>query len=81
MDDPQPANSTSSYGAYRLAQPTTENPAKNTTEIWEIYNVTGDAHPVHLHLGEFPDLETEDEITFDCEMTANPSTAGAAAQR
>ena len=33
--------------------PTTENPALNTTEIWEIYNVTGDAHPVHLHLVNF----------------------------
>ena len=35
--------------------PTTENPALDTTEIWEIYNFTGDAHPVHLHLVTFPD--------------------------
>jgi FtsP/CotA-like multicopper oxidase with cupredoxin domain len=32
---------------------TTENPGLNTTEIWEIYNATGDAHPVHLHLVNF----------------------------
>lgn len=33
--------------------PTTENPALNTTEEWEIWNMTGDAHPVHLHLVHF----------------------------
>ena len=27
----------------------TENPAVGTTEIWEIYNATADAHPIHLH--------------------------------
>ncbi len=29
---------------------TTENPELGATEIWEIYNFTGDARPVHLHL-------------------------------
>ena len=33
--------------------PTTENPDMDATEIWEIYNFTGDAHPVHLHLVKF----------------------------
>jgi spore coat protein A len=28
----------------------TENPGLNNTEIWEIYNETMDAHPIHLHL-------------------------------
>ncbi len=28
----------------------TENPKLNNTEIWEIYNNTMDAHPIHLHL-------------------------------
>jgi len=31
------------------AEPVTENPAVGTTEIWEIYNSTGDAHPMHIH--------------------------------
>ncbi len=30
--------------------PTTEDPMLGSTEEWEIWNVTGDAHPVHLHL-------------------------------
>ena len=38
---------------------TTENPDLNATEIWEIYNTTGDAHPVHLHLVHFEILERE----------------------
>ena len=29
--------------------PITENPAVGTSEIWEIYNTTGDAHPMHVH--------------------------------
>ncbi len=27
----------------------TENPANGATEVWEIYNFTADAHPIHLH--------------------------------
>ena len=33
--------------------PTTENPALGATELWEIWNATGDAHPIHLHLVHF----------------------------
>ncbi|MFP8874143.1 MAG: multicopper oxidase domain-containing protein [Myxococcota bacterium] len=31
----------------------TEYPALNSTEAWEIYNFTPDAHPIHLHLVQF----------------------------
>ena len=27
----------------------TENPAVGATEVWEFYNTTGDAHPMHIH--------------------------------
>jgi len=30
-----------------------ENPSVGTTEIWEIINLTKDAHPIHLHLTQF----------------------------
>ena len=30
--------------------PITENIKLNNTEVWEIYNFTVDAHPIHLHL-------------------------------
>ena len=29
--------------------PVTENPALGATEVWEFYNGTGDAHPIHIH--------------------------------
>lgn len=40
-------------GAMPWHTPITENPDVGDTEIWEIYNATGDAHPVHVHLVHF----------------------------
>jgi spore coat protein A, manganese oxidase len=40
--------------ALRWDDPITENPAVGATEVWELYNFTEDAHPIHIH-----------EITFD----------------
>ncbi len=31
----------------------TENPDVGAMEIWEIYNFTEDAHPIHLHMVQF----------------------------
>jgi bilirubin oxidase len=31
----------------------TENPALGATEIWEMYNFTADAHPIHIHEVQF----------------------------
>ena len=28
----------------------TENPAAGSTEVWQIFNLTGDTHPIHFHL-------------------------------
>ncbi len=28
----------------------TENPAAGATEVWQIFNLTGDTHPIHFHL-------------------------------
>ena len=33
--------------------PVTENPALNSVEIWNLMNVTEDAHPIHLHMVRF----------------------------
>lgn len=51
-------------GSIAWHSPTTENPALNGTEEWEIWNMTGDAHPVHLHLVNFEVLGRQ-EINFD----------------
>jgi FtsP/CotA-like multicopper oxidase with cupredoxin domain len=47
-------------GSIAWHSPTTENPALGDTEIWEIYNATGDAHPVHLHLVHFDVLDRKE---------------------
>ena len=46
-------------GSIAWHEPTTESPALGSTEVWEIYNATGDAHPVHLHLVHFEILGRE----------------------
>jgi FtsP/CotA-like multicopper oxidase with cupredoxin domain len=51
-------------GSIAWHSPTTENPVLGSTEIWEIYNATGDAHPVHLHLVHFDVIDRQ-------EFTAN----------
>jgi FtsP/CotA-like multicopper oxidase with cupredoxin domain len=33
--------------------PVTENPAVGATEVWELYNFTADAHPIHVHEVQF----------------------------
>ena len=33
----------------RWMDPVTENPTPGATEVWEYYNATADAHPMHIH--------------------------------
>jgi len=37
----------------------TELPTLGTTEMWEIVNLTGDTHPIHLHLVQFQMLNRQ----------------------
>ncbi|MBE0590814.1 MAG: multicopper oxidase domain-containing protein [Gemmatimonadales bacterium] len=64
-------------GAAAWHEPTTENPALGATEIWEIYNNTMDAHPVHLHLVNFQ-VGTGDVTTYG--VTRQAYTADAIQQ-
>jgi FtsP/CotA-like multicopper oxidase with cupredoxin domain len=56
-------------GAIAWHSPTTENPGLGDTEIWEIYNATGDAHPIHLHLVNF---EIQDRREFTADVIEQP---------
>jgi spore coat protein A len=50
------------------SDPVTENPKAGTIEIWEIYNTTMDAHPIHLHEVLFSVLDRQ-PISFDKQST------------
>ncbi|MEU4294385.1 multicopper oxidase [Kribbella sp. NPDC026596] len=40
--------------------PVSENPALGATEVWEIYNATADAHPMHIHEVAFEVVNRQD---------------------
>lgn len=45
----QPALGTAADGAKEWDDPITETPTLNDVEVWEIFNTTEDAHPIHIH--------------------------------
>ena len=47
------ANGNAVFGALGFDQPVTELVTLGTTEVWEFFNDTADAHPLHVHLGQF----------------------------
>ncbi len=42
---------------------TTEMPLLGSTEVWEIYNFTADAHPIHIHLVQFQIVNRQALVT------------------
>ncbi|AUX35394.1 MULTISPECIES: multicopper oxidase family protein [Sorangium] len=50
--------------------PITETPAVGSTEIWELYNFTEEAHPIHLHDVQFQVVERQ---PFDGSPTRPPA--------
>jgi spore coat protein A len=55
----QPLLGTLDQGSLTWFQPITENPMLNDVEVWEVYNATEDAHPIHLHLVSFQIINRE----------------------
>lgn len=54
-----PMLGTLSAGPMMWDEPVTENPLLNEIEVWEIFNLTEDAHPIHLHLVSFQILNRQ----------------------
>ncbi|HEY3070776.1 MAG TPA: multicopper oxidase domain-containing protein, partial [Gaiellaceae bacterium] len=48
--------------------PVTENPAVGATELWEMYNTTADAHPMHIHEIAFEVVNREGLVLEDEEV-------------
>jgi len=55
----QPLLGTLDQGSLAWFEPITENPMLNDVEVWEVYNATEDAHPIHLHLVSFQIINRE----------------------
>ena len=46
-------------GDARWHEPITEDPKAGSTEIWSFVNITGDVHPLHVHLVQFQVLNRQ----------------------
>ena len=49
--------------------PVTENPAVGSTEVWELYNTTADAHPMHIHETAFEVVDRQDIVADEDSST------------
>ena len=54
------------------ADEVTENPAVGATEVWEIYNTTADAHPMHIHEVVFEVVNRQGLVLDDDGEVATP---------
>ena len=52
------------FTAHEWGAEITENPADGATEVWELYNATADAHPMHIHEVAF-EVVNRQEIFVD----------------
>ena len=52
--------------------PVTENPTAGATELWEIYNATADAHPMHVHETVFEVVNREGLVLDEEDEVVSP---------
>jgi FtsP/CotA-like multicopper oxidase with cupredoxin domain len=52
--------------------PVSENPAVGATELWAMYNITGDAHPMHIHEVVFEVVNREGLVLDDDDEVVEP---------
>ena len=73
-------------GPKRWMDDITENPALNSTEVWEIYNTTEDAHTIHLHMVKLQlvnrqkfaaSVDMETGMMSNIRLIGNPKEPGA----
>jgi bilirubin oxidase len=59
--------------------PVTENIPLNTTQTWEIYNFTADAHPIHLHQVAFQVVNRQALLSDEEGIAISPAQVQGAA--
>jgi spore coat protein A len=65
INDPNLQRMTTLLNNAHWSMPVTENPTLDSVEIWNLINLTGDDHPIHLHLVRFQIL---DRRPFDAHL-------------
>ena len=63
-----PAEAPAQWSKHLWMDPVTENPAVGVTEVWELYNATGDAHPMHIHEVVFEVIDRQDILVDEDEQ-------------
>ena len=64
-----------SYGRNYM-DPSTENPKAGSTEVWQIVNLTADAHPMHFHLVNVQVLQRQPFNSFNGTPNYNGPATG-----
>jgi spore coat protein A, manganese oxidase len=65
--------------ARKWMDPVTEDPAVGATEVWEYYNATADAHPMHIHEVAFQVVNRQDlavegeEVVQPVQLVGDPT--------
>ncbi|HSO69607.1 MAG TPA: multicopper oxidase [Arachnia sp.] len=67
--DGDPSVTPASFTHRMWMEPITENPTPGTTEVWEFYNATADAHPMHVHEVKFEVVNRQDIFVNEADST------------
>ena len=63
--DGDPNGAPGVWAALGWAEPVSENPAVGATEVWEMYNASADAHPMHIHEVAFEVVNRQDILVAE----------------
>ena len=64
-----PNTSAGTWVPFAWEDAVSENPAPGATEVWEFYNATGDAHPIHVHEIAFEVVDRQAILLDEATMT------------
>jgi len=67
------------WTAKRWEDDVTENPAVGATELWEFYNASADAHPMHIHEVAFQVVNRQAIVVDETTGTVHVDTGSAPA--
>ena len=71
----RPDNAAGVWTERKWMDPVTENPAVGATEVWEFYNTTADAHPMHVHEVAFEVVNREGLVLTTTRRSSSRSSS------